>query len=72
MTTAVRRGRGKARRSLELIEAGIEIPRGDPALDSMAKNETNKVGRQLTDARERGWLPWGWIVDEARAVEVVL
>src|SRR3989442_11072133 len=35
----------------------------------MKKNETNKVGRQLTDAREAGSIPWEWIVDETRGVE---
>jgi hypothetical protein len=77
-------GRGKARRSLALIEASIEILREiQPAtvravayrlftlglIDSMAKNNTNKVGRQLTDAREAGWIDWAWIVDETRGVE---
>ena len=77
-------GRGKSRRSLELIEASIEILREiQPAtvravcyrlftlglIDSMKKNETNKVGRQLTDAREAGSIPWEWIVDETRGVE---
>jgi hypothetical protein len=76
--------RGKACRSLELIEASIEILREiQPAtvravcyrlftlgiIDSMAKNNTNKVGRQLVDAREAGQIPWAWIVDETRAVE---
>ena len=76
--------RGKARRSLELIEASIEILREiQPAtvravcyrlftlglIDSMSRNNTNKVGRQLTDAREAGWIPWAWIVDETRGVE---
>lgn len=78
--------RGKSRRSLELIEACLEILREiQPAtvravcyrlftmglIDSMSKNNTNKVSRQLTDARERGWIDWGWIVDETRAVEAV-
>ncbi len=76
--------RGKARKSLELIEASIGILEEiQPAtvravcyrfftmglIDSMLKCETNKVSRQLTDARENGWLPWGWIVDETRGVE---
>jgi hypothetical protein len=76
--------RGKGRRSLELIEASIEILREiQPAtvravcyrlftrglIDSMAKNNTNKVGRLLVDARETGLIPWAWIVDETRAVE---
>jgi hypothetical protein len=77
-------GRGKCRRSLELIDASLEILREiQPAtvravcyrlftlglIDSMMKNETNKVGRQLTDAREAGWIDWAWIVDETRGVE---
>jgi hypothetical protein len=76
--------RGKARKSLELIEASIGILEEiQPAtvravcyrfftmglIASMLKRETNKVSRQLTDARENGWLPWGWIVDETRGVE---
>lgn len=40
-------------------------------ITSMAKNETNKVGRQLVDAREAGLIPWAWIVDETRSVEGV-
>jgi hypothetical protein len=76
--------RGKARRSLELIEASIEILREiQPAtvravayrlftrglIGNMSKTETNKVSRQLTDAREAGWIPWAWLVDETRRVE---
>ena len=76
--------RGKARRSLELIEASIEILQEiQPAsvravcyrlftlglIASMSKHETNRVGRQLVDARESGAIPWAWIVDETRAVE---
>ena len=79
-------GRGKSRRSLELIEASIEILREiQPAtvravcyrlftrglIDSMAKNNTNRVGRQLVDARETGLIPWAWIVDETREVEAM-
>src|SRR2546425_6084399 len=78
-------GRGKSRRSLELIEASIEILREiQPAtvravcyrlftlgfIDSMARNETSRVYRQLIDARESGAIPWEWIVDETRRVEV--
>jgi len=79
-------GRGKSRRSLELIGACTEILEEiQPAtvrgvcyrlftlglIDSMSKNETNRVGRQLVDAREAGVIPWHWIVDETRAVEGV-
>jgi hypothetical protein len=77
--------RGKSRRSLELIEASIEILREiQPAsvravcyqlftrglIPSMGKPETNRVGRQLVDAREDGTIPWAWIVDETRRMEV--
>ncbi len=77
-------GRGKSRRSLELIDACTEILEEiQPAtvravcyrlftmglIDSMSKNETNRVGRQLVDAREAGTIPWDWIVDETRGVE---
>jgi hypothetical protein len=77
-------GRGKSQRSLELIDACIEILRAIwPAtvravcyqlfnrrlIESMAKVETNRVGQQLTDARGRGWIPHFWIVDETREAE---
>jgi hypothetical protein len=79
-------GRGKGRRSIELIQASLEILREiQPAtvravayrlftaglIESMSKNETNRVSAQLTWAREQGQLDWAWIVDETRAVEVV-
>ena len=35
----------------------------------MEKTETNRVSRQLTEAREAGDVPWEWIVDETRDVE---
>lgn len=78
--------RGKARHSLELIKAARAIlAEIQPAtvravcyrlftmeiIDSMSKVETNRVSRQLTDARERGWIPWPWIVDETREAERV-
>jgi hypothetical protein len=78
--------RGKSHRSLELIEASIEILREiRPAsvravcyrlfarglIGSMSRPETNRVGRQLVDAREDGSIPWAWIVDETRAVEAL-
>jgi hypothetical protein len=36
---------------------------------SMSKNETGKVSKQLTDAREAGAIPWEWVVDETRELE---
>jgi hypothetical protein len=36
---------------------------------SMAKSEMQRVYRLLKEARERGQVPWEWIVDENRALE---
>ena len=36
-------------------------------LPSMGKNDTNRISRVLTQAREDGIIPWRWIVDETRA-----
>lgn len=38
-------------------------------IESMSKNETNKVSRHLTWAREWRAIPWDWIVDETRKAE---
>ena len=76
--------RGKSKASLELIEPSIKIlstiqPASVRAvcyqlfilklIDSMSKNNTNRVSRQLVSARENGNIPWSWIVDETREVE---
>lgn len=77
-------GRGLHRESVEIINATIGLledirpttvrsvcyqlfTRG--LIANMGKNETAKVSRLLTRAREHGHIPWGWIVDETRAVE---
>jgi hypothetical protein len=77
-------GRGKAASTLALIDACVDILREiQPAsvravcyqlfnqklIPSMGKNETNKVGTQLTWARRQGRVPWGWVVDETRPEE---
>lgn len=77
-------GRGPSLKTTELLAAAISIlheiqPCSVRAvcyrlfvaghLDSMHKNETNKVSRVLTQARERGLISWDWIVDETREVE---
>jgi hypothetical protein len=82
--TGKRRGRGKAKKSLELINAAVDIMQEiQPApvravcyrlfvaemIDSMVKSEVDKVGRQLVYAREEGIIPWSWIVDETREAE---
>jgi hypothetical protein len=79
-------GRGKSRRSLELVDAAYDILQTiQPAsvravcyqlfnrklISSMAKAETNRVSTQLRDARERGVIPWHWIVDETREAECI-
>lgn len=84
VTPAIRRVRGKARASLDLIAAAVAIlveihPASVRAvcyrlftmglIADMSKNETNKVSTRITWAREQGLIPWGWIVDETRSAE---
>jgi hypothetical protein len=84
--TRSKKGRGRAQRSLDLIAAMHEIAEATQPISgrgigyklfiaalisSMARNETQRVSRLLTDARERGEIPWGWIVDETRELERV-
>jgi hypothetical protein len=84
--TRSKKGRGMARRSLDLIEAmytaaenaqpitgrGIGYKLFAAGLTpSMATNEMQKVYRLLRVAREQGDIPWEWIVDENRELERV-
>src|SRR5262245_11881990 len=84
--TCSKKGRGMAQRSLDLIEAmraaaepaqpitgrGIGYKLFTQGLiPSMARKEMQRVYRLLKEARERGWIPWSWIVDEGRAIERV-
>ena len=77
--------RGQSQRSRDLIEASQQIlSEIQPAtvravcyrlftsklIDSMRKNETNKISRLLTIARENEEIPWEWIVDETRELEI--
>jgi hypothetical protein len=39
------------------------------AIPDMGKNSTAKISRILTGAREDGFIPWVWIVDETRELE---
>jgi hypothetical protein len=79
-------GRGKSAASLRLIATAWAILEEiQPAsiravcyqlfnrrlLQSMSKNETNRVSIHLRDARERGDIPWNWVVDETREAERV-
>lgn len=80
----VRKGRGKSRESLELIQAAYDfLSVQNPTtvrgvcyalftrglIPSMERKHTAKVSRQLTDARELGMVPWEWLVDESREIE---
>jgi hypothetical protein len=82
--TCSKKGRGLARRSLELIEAMYAIAEAaEPItgrgvgyklfsaglIPSMARAEMQRVYRLLTIAREQGTVPWQWIVDETRRIE---
>jgi hypothetical protein len=77
---------GQAKRSLDLIEAmrvAAEAARpitgrgvgyklfAAKLIPSMADNEMQRVYRLLKVARERGDIPWEWIVDETRGLERV-
>jgi hypothetical protein len=81
-----RHGRGMARRSLDLIDAMRAIVEAvQPVtgrgvgyklfiaglIPSMATKDMQRVYRLLREARERGLIPWEWIVDETRDVERV-
>jgi len=79
-------GRGKSEHTLRLIDAAYDILEEiQPAtvravcyrlftqglIESMKKTETNRVSRQLTEARESIEIPWEWIVDETREAECI-
>src|SRR3954470_20990855 len=84
--TSSKKGRGMARSSLDLIEAMTAIAKAAQpitgrgigyklftagCIPSMARNEMQRVYRLLKQAREQGYIPWGWIVDETRELERV-
>lgn len=84
--TCSKKGRGMARRSLDLIEAMYVIAEAAQPitgrgvgyklftaglLSSMARPEMQRVYRLLKQAREQDAIPWHWIVDETRELERV-
>jgi hypothetical protein len=84
--TGSRIGRGRAQRSLDLIEAMYDIAmKAEPItgrgvgyklfsanqIPSMSRNDMQVVYRLLKEAREEGTIPWEWIVDETRQLEQV-
>src|SRR5262245_52195415 len=79
-------GRGRSQRSLDLIDAMYAAAKAArpitgrgigyklftaKLIDSMSKNEMQRVYRLLKEAREEGVIPWEWIVDETRSLERV-
>jgi hypothetical protein len=84
--TSSKKGRGMAQASLGLITEMRDIAKAaNPItgrgvgyklfaagkIDSMASHEMQRVYRLLKEARERGLIPWEWIVDETRELEGV-
>ena len=82
--TRSKKGRGRARKSFDLIEAMFKIAheahpitgRGvgyklftSGLIRSMGRSDMQRVYRLLKEAREEGAIPWEWIVDEAREYE---
>ena len=79
-----RRGRGMAANTVKVLDAAIKLAKEiQPCtvralcyglfvrglIESMAKKNTDKISKLLVQAREKGSLPWGWIVDETREAE---
>src|SRR5689334_14282988 len=77
-------GRGRAQRSLDLIQAMYDIAEASQPITgrgvgyklfslglipSMGRNDMQTVYRLLKEAREEGSIPWDWIVDETRTLE---
>jgi hypothetical protein len=84
--TGIKKGRGMAQKSLDIIEAMYaEAEAAQPItgrgigyklftlklIPSMSTANMQKVYRLLRIAREEGTIPWEWIVDETRGVERV-
>jgi len=82
--TSPKKGRGRAKRSLDLIKAMYEIAEElEPItgrgigyqlftrglIPSMSTNDMKRVYNLLRIAREEGTIPWEWIVDEGRELE---
>jgi hypothetical protein len=82
--TSLGKGRGRAQRSLDLIEAMHAICEAVQPITgrgvgyklftaglirSTSRNDMQRVYRLLKEAREQGDIPWEWIVDETRSIE---
>jgi hypothetical protein len=84
--TRIKKGRGLGKASLALIEAMVPIIEAAQPITgrgvgyklfiaglilAMSTGDMQRVYRLLKEARERGIIPWSWIVDETRALERV-
>jgi hypothetical protein len=84
--TCSKKGRGMAQQSLKVMDAmhaaaeaakpitgrGVGYKLFTARLiPSMETKEMQRVYRLLKEAREEGFIPWGWIVDETRELERV-
>jgi hypothetical protein len=84
--TGTKKGRGMAQRSIDLIQAMYAAAREAQPITgrgigyklfvahliaSMDRADMRVVYRLLKEARERGIIPWSWIVDETRELERV-
>jgi hypothetical protein len=84
--TGSKKGRGRAQRSLDLIDAMYDIAENSQPITvrgvgyqlfsqnlipSMGRNDMQAVYRLMKEAREEGTIPWEWIVDETRELEQV-
>src|SRR5258706_6514536 len=82
--TRSKKGRGMARKSLDLIEAMAAVAQAAKPINgrgigyklftlglipSMDKANMQRVYRLLREAREQGRINWSWIVDETRDLE---
>jgi hypothetical protein len=80
----IRRGRGMAQKSRDLIEAMVAAAQAAQPITgrgigyklfvknliaSMGRADMQRVYRLLTVAREQNMIPWEWIVDETRELE---
>jgi hypothetical protein len=82
--TSSKKGRGRAKRSIDLINSMAEVAEAAQPITgrgvgyklftmglipSMSRADMQRVYRLLKEAREEGIIPWDWIVDEGREFE---
>jgi hypothetical protein len=83
--TSSKKTRGRSKRLIPLTEAIFNIAAAAQPITgrgvgyklftagliaSMSRNEMQRVYRLLKEERERGAIPWEWIVDETRGLEI--